>query len=79
MCTCLYTCREWESDTSFALKEYSRSQKLHFKLLVLRYTLFSNSVRIYLQSSYFHNGAMCKTELEKKRLWRGRMGESLIK
>lgn len=49
-----------------ALKEYSRIQKLHSKLLVLLHILPSNSVRMHLQSSYFLNGAMYETELKKK-------------
>lgn len=60
-----------------ALKEYSRIQKLHSKLLVL-YILPSNSVRMHLQSSNFLNAAMYETELKKK-LGRSGMGDSLIK
>lgn len=62
-----------------ALKEYSRIQKLHSKLLVLLYIFPSNSVRMHFQSSYFLNAAMYETELQKKRLGRSGMGDSLIK
>lgn len=63
-----------------ALKEYSRIQKLHSKILVLLYILPSNSVRMHLQSSYFLNAAMYETELKKKtwKEWDGRFSNKII-
>lgn len=64
-----------------ALKEYSRIQKLHSKLLVLLYIFPSNSVRMHFQSSYFLKSAMYETELQKKKTWKewnGRFSNKII-